>query len=175
MNMISIQCQPPHAAAYRRIVDEFSILILSLALQRIGKKRNTIKLPLACVVHIWSYHSYHGRCFFPFWFAHFCWLKSNELPGWMGATQPFWERAGKNQMVRSKWLVFNVIIASHCGKCLDIFVRKHKRVRQDEQQQNERIKKNSCRQRVHNAHALTTRMQKRKRLICIIDFPLQVH
>lgn len=30
------------------------------------------------------------------------------------------ERERKDQMARSKWLVFNVIIASHCGKCLDI-------------------------------------------------------
>lgn len=77
MNMISIRWQSPHAAAHRiashRFVDEFSILILSLAFAfALQKDRPKGIQPSNClcmnivhtvynVLHIWSYQSYHRR------------------------------------------------------------------------------------------------------------------
>lgn len=149
--------------ASHRFVDEFSILISSLAFA-LHKDRPKGIEPSNClcmytvynVLHIWSYQSYHRRFFcvalWLAWFAQFCWLKSNEvaMPERHSHYEEEWIK--KNQMVRSKWLVFNVIIASHCGKCLDIFVRKHKRARRWTRATAERIrakKKQPCRQRVH--------------------------
>lgn len=53
-----------------------------------------------------------------FWFVHFLLpSKSNEpKPSEREGTK----RRNKSDASKSKWLVFKVIIASHCGKCLDI-------------------------------------------------------